>query len=121
MLHSIHNLSRPATNHRHLFAIAITCIVLIGSYLYYTHMYSMTSPSLKYPLSQHNVEVFSQIPNYSTLLQTYEHNSRNQQDKLYSSIYGPFVPQPDKHNEPFNATSLVFVATMFIVSIMLCS
>jgi hypothetical protein len=134
-IHSKNKDYHSAYNHRKYVIFATSFVFLLCSYIYYSHISSKTYPSLTYPLSQYNVEIFNKIPNHSSAV-THQYQNKYQQYSKnvgtgmstnidlrngLNSIYGPFVSQPAEPHEPFNATSLAFVTAMFILSIVLCS
>lgn len=109
-------------NSRKLVILTLSILLMMCSYVYYEYIHSQTSPSLAYPLSQHNVDTFSQVAPYCTTPLHALHQSHGKGLLDHPNpIYGPLEQVPRDHYEPFNMHSLMLVASLFVLSLALLS
>lgn len=84
---------------------------LIAAVKFYTYLEHHDYPTLAYPLSAYNVDIFTKATSLS----------QNSLPSLKGrSVYGPLEQQPTDSFKPFNTTSLIYVATLFFLTSVLC-
>lgn len=94
-----------------LVATLLSAALLIATLKCYTYVEQHAYPSLTYPLSAYNMEVFAKTSSLS---------DKSLPELTGRSVYGPLQQQPPDSFQPFNTTSLVYVAGLFLMASILC-